>query len=399
MDGLGTMEGKMLTVLTLNCWGIPWISKERHTRMESIADHISSSSYDFVFLQEVWSKGDYQLIASRLQLKLPFSHYFDAGVFGSGLCLFSTAAITSFMFQPFSMNGYAHHVHQGDWFGGKGVGLASVVHSGVKIHLYITHLLAKYNVQQDDLLAHRLIQATQTAHFIKFTRQGADVCILAGDLNAAPDELTYQTLVLETDLKDSFLLSGKDELMGMTNATPNNSYTSRQQLKEFPYGQRIDYVFYWAKSHLKMETVDCTNPLPRRVPGHQFSYSDHEAVCCRLKISNSSSVSEETLDQSRLNRHRMKLLDVLRNALVDLQEDRRLYWAGFTAASLLLVFSLVTHFHYLQWAFGGHLWLWNCFWFVLVFFLTVTSLFCIAMAVVWNRTERESLLSWALSIS
>lgn len=397
------MEGKMLTVLTLNCWGIPWISKDLRLRLESIAEHIASGAYDFVFLQEVWSKNDYQMIAHRVQLTLPFSHYFDNGILGTGLCLFSKVAIKGFMFQPFTVNGYIHHVHQGDWFGGKGVGLVSVVHSGLTIHLYIVHLLAKYDSVHDDLLAHRLAQATQTARFIEFTRKGADVCILAGDLNATPDELSYQTIVLETGMYDSFLLRSNPNpstYTGMTNGTPNNSYTRRIDLAEFPYGQRIDYIFCWTKTDLTADLVDCINPLPGRVPHYQFSHSDHEAVCCILKItSNSNHRSHAPTDQSQLSLHRIKLMDIVNKALDDLQYDRRLYWLNFSVASALLVTSLFLHFYYLDWAFGDRMWLWNCFWFMLISFLVTMLLFSFAMASVWNRTERESLLSWKLAIN
>ena len=397
------MEGKMLTVLTLNCWGIPWISKDLRARLESIAEHIASGTYDFVFLQEVWSKSDYEMIAHRVQLALPFSHYFDNGILGTGLCLFSKVAIQSFLFQPFTVNGYIHHVHQGDWFGGKGVGLVSVVHSGLTIHLYIVHLLAKYDNEHDELLAHRLAQATQTARFIEFTRKGADVCFLAGDMNAAPDELPYQTIVLETGMSDSFLSNGRsnaNSYTGMTNGTPNNSYTHRKELAEFPYGQRIDYIFYWTRADLIANIVSCINPLPDRVPYQSFSHSDHDAVCCTLTItSNSNNQQYDSANKSRLSMHRMKLMNVVDKALVNLQKDQRLYWLNFSGAGALLIASLVLHFYYLGWAFGGRLWLWNCFWFVLIFFLVTVLVFSFSMASVWNRTERESLLSWKLAIN
>ena len=405
-EGLGfavRMEGNLLTVLTLNCWGIPWISKDLRVRMESIAEHIASGAYDFVFLQEVWSKSDYQMIARRVQLTLPYSHFFDSGILGTGLCLFSKVAIQRFLFQPFTVNGYIHHVHQGDWFGGKGVGLVSVVHSGLTVHLYIVHLLAKYDNEYDELLAHRLAQATQTARFIEFTRRGADVCFLAGDLNASPDELSYETIVLETGMRDSFLLSSRfntDLNAGKTNGTPNNSYTRLQDLKEFPYGQRIDYVFCWTKNDLTAELVDCINPLPDRVPHRDFSHSDHEAVCCTFKIkSNSTRQLQDSIDQSRVSTHRMKLMDIVDKALINLQSDRRLYWLNFSAASTLLIASLFLHFYFLDWAFGDRVWLWNCFWFMLISFLVTVIGFSFAMASVWVRTERESLLSWKLAIN
>lgn len=38
------------------------------------------------------------------------------------------------------MNGYAHQIHRGDWFGGKLVGLALVEYHGIKINVYVAHV-------------------------------------------------------------------------------------------------------------------------------------------------------------------------------------------------------------------------------------------------------------------
>lgn len=48
--------------------GIPGISKDREARMEAIVQQLvtGNEEYDFVFLQEVWSKADFQLIASKV---------------------------------------------------------------------------------------------------------------------------------------------------------------------------------------------------------------------------------------------------------------------------------------------------------------------------------------------
>ena len=59
---------------------------------------------------------------------------------GSGLCVFSKIPIEETLFHKFDLNGYAHKVHHGDWFGGKGVGLVKLSVEGLKINLYISHV-------------------------------------------------------------------------------------------------------------------------------------------------------------------------------------------------------------------------------------------------------------------
>ncbi|GFT76314.1 sphingomyelin phosphodiesterase 2 [Trichonephila clavipes] len=57
--------------------------------MEAIASHIASSEYDFVFLQEIWSQKDFQMICKKAASVLPYSYYFHSGVLGSGVCISS----------------------------------------------------------------------------------------------------------------------------------------------------------------------------------------------------------------------------------------------------------------------------------------------------------------------
>lgn len=107
-----------LTAITLNCWGIAGVSKDRTSRISAIGDHLNSGNYDFVFLQEVWVEDDFKLIAQKVVGNLPHSHYFHSGVIGGGICVFSKAQIIDVFFHAWSLNGYIHKVQHGDWFGG-----------------------------------------------------------------------------------------------------------------------------------------------------------------------------------------------------------------------------------------------------------------------------------------
>lgn len=59
---------------------------------------------------------------------------------GSGLCIFSKWPIEEVFYYQFPLNGCFHMIHHGDWFGGKGVGLAIVNMNGIKIYVYNTHV-------------------------------------------------------------------------------------------------------------------------------------------------------------------------------------------------------------------------------------------------------------------
>lgn len=120
--------------------GIPWISTDREVRVRAIADQLQAGAFDVVSLQEVWSLSDFEYIRDRVVDVLPYSHYFFSGVLGSGLCLFSRHPIASTLFHVWTVNGYVHRVHHGDWFGGKGVGLCRLNVRGAMVNVYVTHV-------------------------------------------------------------------------------------------------------------------------------------------------------------------------------------------------------------------------------------------------------------------
>lgn len=57
--------------------GIPWVSKDRHIRIEAIGNYLfENSKYDVISMQEVWTENDYQLLKLTIENVFPYSHYF-----------------------------------------------------------------------------------------------------------------------------------------------------------------------------------------------------------------------------------------------------------------------------------------------------------------------------------
>ena len=69
-----------------------------------------------------------------------------------------------------------------------------------------------------------------------------------------------------------------------TNECKHNSYTPKKILKRNPYGYRIDHIFLRSAANIKTSILEYKLPLPDRVPGQKYSYSDHEAVQVRLRL-------------------------------------------------------------------------------------------------------------------
>ncbi|KAK4005005.1 Neutral sphingomyelinase [Daphnia magna] len=377
-----------LTALTLNCWGIAGVSKDRKIRIDAIGNHLQSGCYDFVFLQEVWVEEDFQLIANKVANVMPHSHYFHSGVIGGGICILSKAKIIDVFFHAWSLNGYIHKIQHGDWFGGKGVGLCTVIYHGLKINLYVTHLHAEYNPSSDEYHAHRVVQAFETSQMIRYTRNKADVCILGGDLNTEPGSLAYRLICDHTSLQDLYLATGKPDSEGTTSETSVNSYTAIESLYACPNGKRIDFIMGSSREGLQIETVNVNIPLPSRIPGYPFSYSDHEAVCAKFRIvEGQSNVSSQSKELSICSLK--EALQVCDSALRNLSNDRRNYWLAFGLFIVLLMTlpfsydgSRIVHYTLMV----THL------------FLTLVAVFCLIMATLWNRIELHGILAGKLAI-
>lgn len=277
-----------IKVLTLNVWGIPGISKNREARIEAIANQLITGpeEYDFVFLQEVWSRADYYFLATKVNKVLPFAHYFINGFIGSGVCIFSRSPITEVHFHKFTLNGFPHKLQHGDWWGGKGVAVCRSTRHGIPFTIATTHLHAEYNKKNDEYVHHRVVQAFETSQLIRFCQRNGDVLILAGDFNCTPTDFAYRMIKFYGNLIDTYTDSPVKTpgSSGETNETPANSFTSVKTLKENPSGNRIDYIFYHASASHKVKTKVCDQPWPNRAPQQDFSFSDHEPVRAILTV-------------------------------------------------------------------------------------------------------------------
>ncbi|EYC35246.1 hypothetical protein Y032_1102g3606, partial [Ancylostoma ceylanicum] len=278
----GSSNGMELRVLTLNVWCLPqpWPigSKDRKFRLKKLAEAILDENLDIVGLQEVWSETDYLDMVDRLSGSFRFNHYFHSGFTGSGVCVFSRHPIVSTLTHRYSLNGFAHHIHRGDWFGGKVisceeenkvftslsnfdkvtiwkieeaerssifmflanrmgpstsksiricsqlfmpsnyyvVGLVELEVGEIRVNFYTTHLHAEYDRENDLYLPHRTSQSFELSQFIRHTAHGADVVIVTGDLNMEPDDLGFSHIIIHCDVS---VVRPRDESSDTRNAS------------------------------------------------------------------------------------------------------------------------------------------------------------------------------------
>jgi len=65
-----------IRVLSLNCWGLKFVSKNRRERIRGIANQLAHSDHDIIALQEVWVWADYQYIRDSVAKRLSHSKLF-----------------------------------------------------------------------------------------------------------------------------------------------------------------------------------------------------------------------------------------------------------------------------------------------------------------------------------
>ncbi|KAI8378523.1 Endonuclease/exonuclease/phosphatase [Blakeslea trispora] len=297
---------RQLTVLSLNCWGLYVVSKQRRFRLEAIADKISQEDYDLVALQEVWMPSDFEMIRERTQAALPFAKHFYSGALGSGLVLLSRFPILSSSYVQFSLAGRPFKIFQGDFYVGKGLGSICIEHPDIGLmDVYTTHLQAAYG-QQDDYEAQRITECWQIAQAVRQSAAQGRHVILAGDFNSIPTSHCYRLLSDHGFMTDSWLemhqetiedsqarfeehqLSVSDciQQFGITCDSPVNTW-SHHLLSQEPYakdiGDRLDYIFY--RRSPQLVCLQSSVVLHEYIPNTNLSFSDHFGVRSVFKIS------------------------------------------------------------------------------------------------------------------
>ncbi|XP_016416247.1 sphingomyelin phosphodiesterase 2-like [Sinocyclocheilus rhinocerous] len=176
------------------------------------------------------------------------------------------------------------HLRHGDWFGGKAVGLVIVDVSGLKAHVYVTHLHAEYSRAQDEYLPHRIVQSWEVLQFVRHTSCGADLVVLGGDLNMHPQDLGNRLLRSHTGLRDCY--TETDTFDGCEDGhtlIADNHFTKKQDLVPFEKGIRIDYILMKGSQRVSMK-CESLSTTKGPVADKPFPYSDHEALTAELAL-------------------------------------------------------------------------------------------------------------------
>ncbi|KAK9447578.1 Endonuclease/exonuclease/phosphatase [Limtongia smithiae] len=284
------------SIITLNCWGLKYVSKNRTERMHYIAHMLSRADADIIALQECWVQGDYDDIRYHTREVFPYAKYFYSGILaGSGLAILSRFPIESVTMTPYTINGRPSAFFRGDWYVGKGIASAVIRHPcGIPIEVFNTHMHAPYGPGDASYVCHRTSQAWQLSRQIRASVERGHLAVAVGDFNSRPESLTYALLTARAGLADSWTtvhgnsreniraasLSPEDqiELLGVTCDSKLNTWRADRDISE---AQRLDYCFHSSR----LSTADMINVVfMDRIPGLNCSVSDHFGVRVVLRV-------------------------------------------------------------------------------------------------------------------
>lgn len=288
------MSHEKISLLTLNCWGLKYISTSRRERLKAIAQRLSESENSIVALQEVWCQEDWDEICLRCDEQFPYKRWFSSGIVaGPGLAILSKYPIRSSFLYRFPVNGRPSAFWRGDWYVGKSISVTVLDIDGNSIAVLNSHLHAPYALSGDAKYeCHRTIQTWDFAKLIKVLKDAGHAIIVVGDMNSRKGELSYELLTQNTGLIDSWeevhepidlsvmkKMSPIDqvEIGGATCDTILNTWRASRQPWE---ACRLDYALV---DKDKFKVFDAKVVFTEKIP-KIGSYSDHFGYEVKLEF-------------------------------------------------------------------------------------------------------------------
>ncbi|KAF9879031.1 hypothetical protein CkaCkLH20_03264 [Colletotrichum karsti] len=220
------MEPADLRLLTLNCWGLKYISKLRPERLSEIGHRILSlpNPPHIVALQECWVTSDYDSIRTTLAPILPHAKFYYSGPFGGGLAILSKWPILESSMHRYPLNGRPTAFWRGDWYVGKGIACARIrirVGDGDDVReqtlsIFNTHTHSPYTENQpgDSYLAHRLAQSWEMSKLLRAAAERGHLVLAMGDFNMRPLTLPHRIITAHAPVRDAWRALHPDSSLG-----------------------------------------------------------------------------------------------------------------------------------------------------------------------------------------
>lgn len=250
-------EEHTLRVVTFNIQDLLVVAKDHEARMVAIARKLGELNPQVVGFQESFNADHRALLQEALVKHTTMSHfqYYPSGRVGSGLFLASAYPIAEVFFHRFKDSNPWYKVWEGDFWAGKGVGLARLkVGEGQYLDVFNTHAQADYGVPENEKIRYRQMEGL--AGFVNGTAVAHIPALLVGDMNCKFEEPEYKMVVERaklTRLMDIF--------------------------------SKIDHIYGVAREEYEYTVVDSVEIQETVVAGNRsFNLSDHNGYLSEIRI-------------------------------------------------------------------------------------------------------------------
>jgi len=193
---------RTLRLVTYNIADGYLFTGNRRERMRAIAEQLARLDPDVVGLQEAFVASDRALLLETLAAqgsRLVHHVRFPGALVGNGLLILSAWPIEESFFHRFESDGSWYRVWEGDWWAGKGVGLARIrLPCGALLDFYDTHAVAGRGNPANEWI--RLGQMAELARFVRESRLPTAPAFVVGDFNTRPGAPDYELAVREAGL-------------------------------------------------------------------------------------------------------------------------------------------------------------------------------------------------------
>jgi endonuclease/exonuclease/phosphatase family metal-dependent hydrolase len=251
----------------------------RPERMRAIGTLLTKLDPDIVGIQESFVEKDRQILLNALaQSRLRYHADYPAATVGNGLLTLSAYPIVETVFHRFQNNNSWYKLHQGDWWAGKGVGLARIrLPSGSRIDFYNLHAQAERDDAANSEV--RYLQMEELAAFVNNTKTSTNPAFVAGDFNTRMDQPDLQRAVKGARLRAAVTLnSGIDAIFAVD--TPGYSVKAVETLPITGETTGSAAAIFLARA-----------PTPKELwrmhfgPGEVTPLSDHSGFMSTVQIS------------------------------------------------------------------------------------------------------------------
>ncbi len=249
-------ESVTLKVVTFNVQDLIPVGKNRPERMRAIGAILTELDPDIVGFQEAFIRKDREILLDALAgSRLRYYEYFPSATVGSGKLIVSAFPVVEAWFHRYTQSNCWYDFKEGDWWAGKGVGLArlELPHNLGYLDFYDTHLQAGYPGNGYETV--RQAQVFELAGFVKDSATGTSPALVVGDMNYFVGSPEHQIAVE----------AGWERLMTIDSG--------------------IDHIFAMNNPRYRFEVLD-TIAIERDIPvaGGTTPLSDHRGYMTTLRI-------------------------------------------------------------------------------------------------------------------